>query len=500
MKHFTTIVLGFLFLISDINAQKDKLLESNKAGLEILRNCFKVHGGVFATDSLKLKFTVINNKIITPGQSYAANDPVDEYEAISEYSIDRPNKKEVVSAKTPMSGFVFEMAVIPVNGKWEFYANDRKKFGDVPNGRSFSTIFLPQNTLDGIIKNPYSVRLIGQEIINKIPVYHITGVASNNFYELFIDKKTNLLREVDQTVLSRAYGDAISKIVYSKYVKIKEVQVPQQVEQINYNYVTGTAIHVFQLKDITTEFEIPPSALQIPEGYTKLDFSYRKNAEIKKLGRDVYFIENTALAGPSDPFSYNVVFAEFEDFILVAEAPFDNPTSERVISKIKATIPGKPIKYLVQSHHHEDHIGGIRTYIAEGATIIVSPTNLELINRMAAAPYNGNPDRLSKNPRKAIVEAVTNTKRTIVDKRNEAVIYEIGPNEHTKEMLMVYFPEQKILFQADQINEDEFPPTKTSREFITKLKTLQLKVDILAGVHGKLLEGKSVDDLINSLE
>jgi glyoxylase-like metal-dependent hydrolase (beta-lactamase superfamily II) len=41
-----------------------------------------------------------------------------------------------------------------------------------------------------------------------------------------------------------------------------------------------------------------------------------------------------------------------------------------VIAETKRTFPNKPIRYLVNTHNHFDHLGGVRTYVAEGATVI----------------------------------------------------------------------------------------------------------------------------------
>ena len=43
-----------------------------------------------------------------------------------------------------------------------------------------------------------------------------------------------------------------------------------------------------------------------------------------------------------------------------------------VIGEVKKLVPNKPIKYLVNTHHHFDHAGGVRTYAAEGATIVTA--------------------------------------------------------------------------------------------------------------------------------
>jgi glyoxylase-like metal-dependent hydrolase (beta-lactamase superfamily II) len=52
---------------------------------------------------------------------------------------------------------------------------------------------------------------------------------------------------------------------------------------------------------------------------------------------------------------------------------------------------------VINTHHHFDHSGGIRTAIAEGATIITHEGNKAFIEAMASRPHTMTPDALSKN-------------------------------------------------------------------------------------------------------
>ena len=68
--------------------------------------------------------------------------------------------------------------------------------------------------------------------------------------------------------------------------------------------------------------------------------------------------------------------------------------------------PNKPIRYIVNSHVHFDHSGGLRTYVAEGATVVTHEMNRPYYEKAWAAPRTLNPDTLAKAARPADVRDV----------------------------------------------------------------------------------------------
>jgi glyoxylase-like metal-dependent hydrolase (beta-lactamase superfamily II) len=94
------------------------------------------------------------------------------------------------------------------------------------------------------------------------------------------------------------------------------------------------------------------------------------------------------------------------DHIVLVDTPNGEARALAVIAKAKALIPGKPIRYVVAMHHHWDHLGGVRTAIADGATIVTHESNRALLERAATAPHTLHPDRLSKSPKPLKLQTV----------------------------------------------------------------------------------------------
>jgi flavorubredoxin len=224
---------------------------------------------------------------------------------------------------------------------------------------------------------------------------------------------------------------------------------------------------------------------QGPDGFEKLTAAPATPPPpaVKKIAEDVYLLEG--LAGGT----HNALFVAFNDYILVIEAPEQilyNNNSVTALAKIKETVPGKPIKYLVLTHHHSDHAGGFREYVAEGATIVTTATTKSVLEKAAAVESSLLPNF---SRQKLTIETIENKKRVFQDDKHVVELYDIGPNPHANEILVAYLPKEKILFQADMLNpapNGSIPIAQdVTLSFSEKLQQLGLDVEKIYGVHGR---------------
>ena len=91
--------------------------------------------------------------------------------------------------------------------------------------------------------------------------------------------------------------------------------------------------------------------------------------------------------------AYAALAVDFKDYIVVVEGPQSEERANAIIAEAKKDIPNKPIKYVVNTHNHFDHSSGLRTFIAEGATIITHQQNKAYYEKIFALPHTLNPDR-----------------------------------------------------------------------------------------------------------
>ena len=141
-----------------------------------------------------------------------------------------------------------------------------------------------------------------------------------------------------------------------------------------------------------------------------------------------------------------VFVAEFRDFLMVFEGAWDPRNSDPIAAYIRERFK-KPVRYFAFSHIHSQYIAGTRSFVHEGATVLVPPTTAPLIESMVQQGRRLRPDTLAADPHPLKMEAVPKKKR-IKDGVNTADIYNVESG-HTDEYIIVYFPRQKVLLCGD---------------------------------------------------
>jgi hypothetical protein len=142
----------------------------------------------------------------------------------------------------------------------------------------------------------------------------------------------------------------------------------------------------------------------------------------------------------------SVVF-EFDDHLVLFEAPLNEARSKAVIEKAR-TLSAKPLTHVIVSHHHFDHSGGLRVAVAEGLTVITYRGNEKFFNDLLARKHSIVPDQLEKNPRPAQFEWVDD-ERVLKDRAMEVRLFHLIDNPREGTNLFAYVPKERILVQAD---------------------------------------------------
>jgi glyoxylase-like metal-dependent hydrolase (beta-lactamase superfamily II) len=213
--------------------------------------------------------------------------------------------------------------------------------------------------------------------------------------------------------------------------------------------------------------------------------TWRVAVTVEKMVDGVYLLGGT---------THNSYMVEFRDFVAVFEAPLDEARSLAVIEEVVKLAPNKPIRWLVSSHPHFDHIGGLRTYLHIGSTIVTHRKVIDFLNRdvLNYRPRTIAPDIVALWPPTELSEGYNfeaiNENFVITDNSRLLRVYYVQPLQHVAGMLMAYLPAERIAFEADLFDTHEAPPampTPAMRSLHNQVQRMKLDVAMLAPVHGR---------------
>jgi glyoxylase-like metal-dependent hydrolase (beta-lactamase superfamily II) len=178
--------------------------------------------------------------------------------------------------------------------------------------------------------------------------------------------------------------------------------------------------------------------------------------------------------------------------LLVIEGPQNDARATAVIAEIKRALPNKPIRYVVNTHHHFDHAGGLGAFAAEGAIIITHDINRGFFEQSFAAPRTIQPDKFAQSGKRAIIEGMTD-KRVLSDATRTVELHHIQGNTHNDGLIMAYLPKEKLLIEADAYTPapPNAPPPAQVNPFSVNLydniERLQLSVEQIVPIHGRIV-------------
>jgi glyoxylase-like metal-dependent hydrolase (beta-lactamase superfamily II) len=190
---------------------------------------------------------------------------------------------------------------------------------------------------------------------------------------------------------------------------------------------------------------------------------------------------------------YGAVVANFKDYVVVIEGPQNDATSDQILAEAKKLVPNKPIKYVINTHAHFDHAGGLRDFVNAGATIITNQGNKGYYEKILANPHTLVPDNMQKAGNKAKVKVeYVGDKKVMTDGAGHTIeMYLVKGSTHNQFMMMVYLPAQKILIEADEFNVLGNPapttpaamPNQYQVNLLKDIEDLKLNVDRIIPIH-----------------
>lgn len=293
--------------------------------------------------------------------------------------------------------------------------------------------------------------------------YSVTGTLNSQ----------NLVEHVE-TLMDVAYtGDTLLEGIYSDYRDFGGVKCPMHIVMREGGYPT---------LDLAVA-EVQPNsqaALDVRGSTSPAQGNVRAERQPEEIADGVWALT---------PGVEGSILVEFNDHVVIIEGPGNDAYTMATLAKVKKIAPDKPIRYVVNTHHHADHAGGLRAYVAEGIPIITHESHKKYYEeQIFKNPHSLNPDRLARAPRAPILETMKD-KRVLTDASMTIELYLLRDHLHAVGLLVAYLPKQKLLIQADSyIPRPGAPPLPAPSPYTINLvdKVTRLKLDVtrVAHIHG----------------
>ena len=284
----------------------------------------------------------------------------------------------------------------------------------------------------------------------------------------------NLVTNVQTWFANAVLGDMYVEVRFQDYQDYDGIKFPAVIHQ-SIGDPTNPGYHVeiseVQINVLNVALEVPREARQAAGPAT---------LGSEELAPGVWMVTG----------GYNALLVEFEDEIAVVEGGQSEQRSLDVMAEARRLVPDKPIRYVVNTHHHFDHASGLRAYAAEDVLIVTHASNFEYYEGIVfnAEQQRIWPDRFSLAPRQAHFMLVDRI-REITDGNRTMQIHHVQDLDHSEDMLIAYLPEERIVVEADMFQwpTEDAPPSEGMLTLLYNMERLRLDPEWIVSVHGGLV-------------
>jgi glyoxylase-like metal-dependent hydrolase (beta-lactamase superfamily II) len=347
--------------------------------------------------------------------------------------------------------------------------------GDNPPGPAIAAVadrqqqlwITPQGVIKAAIKNNATVET--QTVDGKKMTVISFKVPGQLNVKAFVNDR-NLIDKVESWNTNPVLGDMQTETTYADYKDFGGAQFPTRITQKQGGFPTLDLA-------VTDVKPNAPADIQIPDNVRQA--SVKVTAD--KVADGVWYLTGG---------THHSVLIEMSDHLVVIEGPQDDARAVAVIAEVKKLVPNKPIKYVVNTHQHFDHAGGLGAFAADGATIITHDVNKAFLEQSLAAPRTIQPDKLAQSGKKATVEGMQD-KRVLSDGTHTVELYLIKGTPHGDGLIMAYLPKEKLLVEADVFTPappNATPPAQPNPAPVNlydNIERLNLAVDQILPIHGR---------------
>jgi hypothetical protein len=276
------------------------------------------------------------------------------------------------------------------------------------------------------------------------PVTYVSIAALGKYRVTAAINDRSEIEHIQTHVANPMLGDMLYEMRYGPYKQFGAVKFPTVIRHHEGDARLNPGHGALEVHVSAVQANVPIQTLPAPDSARAPQYSASR-IQSEPIGAGVWYLGGIR---------HGSVAVEFRDFVAVVEAPLNEKRAIAVIDEVYRLVPNKPIRYLVNSHHHFDHSGGLRTFAAEGAAIVTHRGNGEFYEKVVLSPaartldadrlYVLNPDQ-TRRPRLELVHEV----HVISDGQRTLEVRPFPGLSHVATMVVAYLPRERMVIFAD---------------------------------------------------
>ena len=491
----TPLLIAGVLSSSLLSAQSD----SARQATAILERAVAAHGGVEALRAARHLRVVMRGHDVHRMQSLRVEPPYDTTLRAHDFMFDLDRGRLLVTQTRGYPGGFVRSTRFVTDGARSFFVDLRaQRYGAgqyPPADQQLGNLFyLPQFRLLVALEDTaaHRRRWLGQRRLTSGTTVDAVRTHLPNGAEMILgfDPRTRHLRAVMSPSPDPLLGDTDVETEFMNYRMVGGVLLPER-------WTTRRGGEIVADVAITAAergFVIPDSLLAPPPGFVDVAGDPAAAGPpadpVRQLAEGVWAVQ----AGGS----WSMLVA-FDDHLLVVDAP--PRTSREVIAQASRLAPGKPIRWVVPTHHHDDHFTGVRDLAAAGAITVTTAGNVDFFRRVVSAPSSTRQrDQAPPTPQARL--EIVRSQRTFTDGRRTVEIHDIGPSPHASEMLVAWLPQEGILFQGDLVDTPNTGAvlrganSPTTMHFADWVRRKGWNVRTLVGTHALLSSPAALHEIV----
>ncbi len=290
-------------------------------------------------------------------------------------------------------------------------------------------------------------------------------------WSMVLDSSSGLPVEVVTIEVDPHRGEIQNRVVFSDWRDVSGIPFPYQMEQFLDDKLLRRETRESIIVNPTVELGLPEDLQDTSDELSQWgwsmshfflaragfgapqDFPDRHTVSLLEVGEDIYQVQggggsnNLLVVGPEG--------------LAIVDAPWFPERSQAVLTYLAERWPGKPLKYVILTHHHIDHTGGFRAYVEAGATLVTSRDNSEFFI-----------NALERAGRGATSVIAVGQRATLEGIGRPIEAYDIV-NSHADGTLAAYVPDARLVFATDL-----FSPGRPRRDEVEALWISELQASL----------------------